>query len=120
MQRSETDLPFPDNGDGYARTARLMSKYGEFAIFRQFKRLNRQNLLYLQAQIIHQEEELEHLVRRDAAHADRKRYASEWWALSHGEGHEGKEQWNKVKNLRATLDRYSNDIPIYVLFAWPL
>jgi len=97
--------------DGYARTANLMAKYDEFAIFRRFKRLNRQNLLYLQAQIIYQEEEIDRLVSRDAAHPDRGRYASDWWALSHGKGQGGKEQWNKVKALRGTLEKYSDRNP---------
>jgi hypothetical protein len=101
-----------DHYDGYARTAHLMAKYPEFAIFRQFKRLNCQNLLYLQAQILYQEEEIDRLARRDAAHPDRERYTSDWWALSHGKGRGGKEQWNKVKALRGTLEKYSNDNPL--------
>lgn len=95
--------------DGYALTAQLMAKYPEFAMLRRFKRLNYQNLLYLQAQILYQQEELERLVRRDANHPDRQPYANDWWALSHGKGQGGKEQWRKVKALRRTLETYSDN-----------
>ncbi|OTA79954.1 hypothetical protein M434DRAFT_86781 [Hypoxylon sp. CO27-5] len=44
--------------EGYAKVAQLMATYEEFAILRRFKRLNYQNLLYLQAQIIHLEDSL--------------------------------------------------------------
>ncbi len=88
-----------------------MAKYPEFAIVRRFNRLNCQNLLYLQAQILHYEQELGQLARRDAAHPDRQRYASDWWALSHGKDEAGKEQWKKVKALRWTLEKYSENKP---------
>lgn len=107
MQHPDAEIPLADKGRGYQRTAQLMAKYDEFAIFRRFKRHNYQNILYLQAQVIHLGEELEQLACRDATHADRKSYGSEWWALSHGMGREGKEQWEKVKALRAALERYS-------------
>jgi hypothetical protein len=84
-----------------------MAKYPEFAILRRFRRLNHQNLLYLQAQIIHTEEDLDKLAARDQAHPERQDYARDWWSLAHGRSSEAKQQWRKVRRMRSLLSRYS-------------
>ncbi|KAI1870311.1 uncharacterized protein JN550_005239 [Neoarthrinium moseri] len=93
--------------EGYAKVAHLMSKYDEFAVLRRFKRLNIQNLLYSQAEIIHLEDSLSRLVKRDAADTEREFYTTDWWTLAHGEGQNGKEQWIMVRKLKKKLNRYN-------------
>ncbi|KAI0120325.1 hypothetical protein F4776DRAFT_249379 [Hypoxylon sp. NC0597] len=93
--------------EGYAKVAQLMATYEEFAILRRFKRLNYQNLLYLQAQIIHLEDSLGRLVDQDATHSKRKEYTEDWWKLSHGKGRAGKAQWRKIRRIRKKLKEYN-------------
>ena len=93
--------------EGYAKVAHLMSKYDEFAVLRRFERLNIQNLLYSQAEIVHLEESLARLVKRDAGDPGKDLYAKDWWSLAHGEGKAGKEQWKLIRKIRKRLDRYS-------------
>jgi hypothetical protein len=93
--------------EGYPKLAQLMSDFDEFAMFRRFRALNYRNLLYLQAEIIHLEEELDALSSRDAGHQDRTFYARDWWSLSQGEGDEDTEQWEKVLEIRRLLENYS-------------
>ncbi|KAI1143084.1 hypothetical protein F5Y05DRAFT_142310 [Hypoxylon sp. FL0543] len=96
--------------EGYAKVAQLMGKYEEFAILRRFKRLNYQNLLYLQAQITHLEDSLGTLVARDSIHSKRKEYAEDWWKLAHGKGRAGKAQWRKVRRIRKKLNEYNETL----------
>lgn len=94
--------------DGYAKVARLMCKYEEFAILKRFKTLNYQNLLYRQAEITYLQEDLEKLTERDATDPARQFYAKDWWVLAHtATKQEGGEQWRKVQQIRKKLDEYS-------------
>lgn len=98
--------------DGYAKVANLMSTYDEFAILRGFKALNLQNLLYLQAEIINLEHDLNKLVHIDAAHPDREFYSKDWWSLAHGECKEGQNQWRQICRIRKKLDQYSEILQV--------
>ena len=82
--------------EGYAKVAHLMSKYDELAVLRRFERLNIQNLLYAQAEIVHLEEGLAKLVARDAEDPEKGDYTKDWCSLAHGEGEVGKEQWELI------------------------
>lgn len=94
---------------GYSKVANFMCQHDEFAILRGFKRLNIQNLLYLQAEITHLEAELVDLEDRDARCSDREYHTSDWWSLTLGEKEEegDLEQWDKVLKLRDKLNQYS-------------
>ncbi|KAH8885606.1 hypothetical protein GQ53DRAFT_828647 [Thozetella sp. PMI_491] len=96
--------------DGYAKVAQLMAKYEEFAILRRFKALNYQNLLYLQAEIIHLSDSLGNMARRDASHPDRLYYAKDWWTLAHGRGRSGRAQWKTVRRIRKKLEKYNDGL----------
>ncbi|KAI3395173.1 hypothetical protein diail_1725, partial [Diaporthe ilicicola] len=97
--------------DGYAKVARLMAKYEEFAILKRFKALNYQNLLYRQAEITYLQEDLEKLAERDAVDPARQYYNKDWWTLAHTETkQEGGEQWRKVQQLRKKLDDYNDQL----------
>lgn len=95
--------------DGYAKVARLMSRYEEFAILKRFKTLNYQDLLYRQAEITYLQEDLEKLADRDSTDQARQSYVKDWWALAHTatEQDEGSEQWRKIQQIRKKLDEYS-------------
>lgn len=91
---------------GYAQLAALMAQQQELAIFRSYRVLGMQNLLYLQAEIAHVQEELQNLVDRDQRHPDRAYYSRDWWSLSQGETEEDTEQWKTVQELQSLLNRY--------------
>ncbi|ORY62310.1 uncharacterized protein BCR38DRAFT_525336 [Pseudomassariella vexata] len=95
--------------EGYARVAHLMSQ-DEFAILRRFKRLNMQNLLYLQAEITHLECELSDLVDRDLRNVEREYYTKDWWSLSQSDEEEDLEQWEKFQELRVKLEAYNESL----------
>ncbi len=89
--------------EGYAKVARLMAAQDEFAIFRGFRALNMQNLLYLQAEITHLEAEFREIAERDATDRNGEDYAFDWWSLSISKGENGREQWEKIQEIRSKL-----------------
>ena len=91
---------------GYAQLAALMAQQQELAIFKTYRTLGIQNLLYLQAEIAHVQEELQNLVERDQIHPDRAYHSRDWWSLSQGETEEDTEQWKTVQELRTLLNKY--------------
>jgi uncharacterized protein DUF6594 len=93
--------------EGYAKVANLMGTHNEFAMFRRFRGLNMQNLLYLQAEITHLEEELRKIVDEDIKHGGRRYHAYDWWSLSQGDSEGDTDQWDTVLELRAKLEKYS-------------
>jgi hypothetical protein len=90
-----------------------MGTHEEFAILRRFKTLNYQNLLYLQAEIIHLEQELEKLVNRDMAHLERGDFTKDWWTLAHANGEQAQQQWKKVLKIRKKLKKYSKSVLLF-------
>jgi hypothetical protein len=93
--------------EGYAKVAQLMGNQEEFAILRRFRVLNMQKLLYQQAEIIHLEDEINQLAKRDSSHGERQFHAKDWWSLSQGGEGEDLEQWYKFLELSGKLEQYS-------------
>lgn len=56
--------------NGYEKLAGLMSKHGEVAAFQRFDFLNMLNILFLQAELVHLEEELKESMKADLESAD--------------------------------------------------
>ncbi|KAK7985822.1 hypothetical protein PG988_003444, partial [Apiospora saccharicola] len=101
--------------EGYGRISQLMGCQDTCAIYRRFRRLNSLNLLYLQAELTHLEEELESIVKRDAADPERRFHAKDWWSLSqHNDEDEddddAAEQWEKVLEIRKKLKQYNDTL----------
>ncbi|KAK7962942.1 uncharacterized protein PG986_003767 [Apiospora aurea] len=102
--------------EGYAKISQLMGCQDTCAMYRRFGRLNSLNLLYLQAELTHLEEELEILAKRDAADPERRFHARDWWSLSQhndddADDEEAAEQWEKVLEIREKLEQYSQQLP---------
>ncbi|CZR51277.1 uncharacterized protein PAC_01152 [Phialocephala subalpina] len=97
--------------EGYAKIATLMSHHSELAIFRRFNKLNLQNLLYLQAELTHLEDELNCLAERDKDDPNRRFHSKDWWSLavsSNEEDESSGEQWEKVLDIREKLKEYND------------
>lgn len=94
--------------EGYAKVAQLMGDHPEFAIFRRFRALNMQDMLYLQAEITHLEADLRKITNDDVKRRGRQNHAYDWWSMAHGMHGEGDtEQWEKVLEIRQKLEKYS-------------
>lgn len=95
---------------GYPQLSSVMTSHPELAISRTFMALNLRNLLYMQAELMHLERELQMIVQEDTQSPEPKRQAlqTDWLSLekSLGEGGEP-DQWAKVLEIRRKLEHYS-------------
>jgi hypothetical protein len=94
--------------------AQLMGSESELGILRRFSKLNMQNLLYLQAELLHLESELEERAVADHSsnHPKKAFYSRDWWSLSNSRDDGEDKQWRKVLEIRAKLNEYSAVQPI--------
>jgi len=96
---------------GYSRLASLMGAHPETAIVRRFGFLNALNLLYLQAELAHLENDLREQAAADAesGHFERSLYSRDWQTLSEsGATEDGNPaQWQLVLRVREKLNEYS-------------
>jgi len=95
--------------EGYAKFARMMGEHPEMAIFRAFRALNTKNLLYLQAELVELERDLEVIADLDGASgsAQKEAYAYSWSALSRSAQEGDGLQLQKVLTIRERLKEYS-------------
>jgi hypothetical protein len=97
--------------DGYPKLAEHMGSAPEISIFRCFEALNRQNLLYLQAELTALERELQNL-EAESATCDtgdpRSKYSRDWeWLNMPDEKSSTNPQWQLFLRIRAILKEYS-------------
>ncbi|CZR67079.1 uncharacterized protein PAC_16978 [Phialocephala subalpina] len=93
--------------EGYPAIAQLMGCHDEFAIVRRFKELNMQDILYLQAEILHLKEELKKIELDDKEHPERVFFSRDWWSLANAQDEEGQKQWAIVLEIRRKLQEYN-------------
>ncbi|PVH77721.1 hypothetical protein DL98DRAFT_636938 [Cadophora sp. DSE1049] len=96
--------------EGYAKVAQLMASQEEFSIVRRFGALNMQKLLYMQAELIHLQSDLDQLSKRDVLHGERQYHSKDWWSLSQGDSDEDVEQWQKFLDISEKLEKYNDAI----------
>lgn len=115
-QQSSLEIPLEVLGEaarqnpveGYPRLACHMGKYTSAQIFRRFSSLNSQNLLYLQAELIHLEQKLRGLEAKDKV-SDKGRQRSfsvDWYWLNESRLEHG-EQIQTTMAVRGKLKEYS-------------
>ena len=94
--------------DGYPRLANLVGQYPGMAIFRRFSRLNAQNLLYMQAELVQMEYELDTIALEDSQCDDPNRQSFQTYVynMKRAQGPDGL-QWQMVRELRQRLKEYS-------------
>lgn len=94
----------------YPRLSEFMSLWPEVAIFRRFGALNAQNLLFLQAEIAHLEQELKIIREREEKWEDERGLLAQrsWFELSQAtEDGEYCPQWVVIQDIRSKLSEYS-------------
>jgi len=103
--------------EGYPAIAQLMGNHDEMAIVRRFKELNMQDILYLQAEIIHLKDELRERELQDKEDPEREHLAKDWWSLAHAEDEEGKYRWSTLLEIRKKLQEYNARVTQQVFFS---
>jgi hypothetical protein len=95
--------------EGYPRLAHHMGQYPDCAIIRRFSSLNSQNLLYLQAELVHLENKLRLLEARDheSQEGHGRDYSKEWYWLRNSISEGNSEQLQTVLDIRGILKEYS-------------
>jgi len=95
--------------DGYPKLACHMGMHPELAIFRRFGDLNAQNLLYLQAELVHLEKKLRAIETADceAQIGHSSSYARDWYWLNNSAFEENNNQILIIQEIRNKLKEYS-------------
>ena len=102
--------------DGYNELARCIGTSPTMAIFRRFLPLNARNLLCMQAELIHLEDDLRIIIEDDRSAEGRTAFESNIAALKGPHHKPGDEiQWEKWLEARRLLKDYSMSIPKYTL-----
>lgn len=93
----------------YTKLASLIGAHPELALFRQFAALNAKNILYMQADLVHLEAELEDIAREDrcSGHREKQSFEASVFDLKYSSGTENDAQWQKVLEIRNKLKEYS-------------
>ncbi|SLM38568.1 hypothetical protein LPUS_08827 [Lasallia pustulata] len=103
-----SDLP---SMGSYNKLSKFMGSWPEVAIFRRFGALNAQNLLFLQAELVRLEDQLQSIREDDAQSADlEKKQSHQSWrslVLAHEQGDASTSQWQKVLEIRDKLKEYN-------------
>jgi hypothetical protein len=90
----------------YPKLSEFMGSWSDVAIFRRFANLNAENLLFLQAELLHLEHALQRL-REDATNSEDEKTQlalRSWWDLK---GDEDNEQLEIILDIRDKLKEYS-------------
>lgn len=109
-------IPLSDLVIGYPKLAGQIGLLPEIAIFRSFSALNAQNLLYLQAELIHLEQQLRKQERADsinAAQGNKATYAVNWFWLYQSKHDGDEDQLKLVQTIRARLKEYNKALLQY-------
>jgi hypothetical protein len=72
----------PSPEGSYYTLAAFMAQYPDTAIFRTFSKLNKRNLLYLQAEIAVLEDQLHDVAEEDREDSSRREYGADWRSLA--------------------------------------
>ncbi|KAI1214349.1 uncharacterized protein F4807DRAFT_455989 [Annulohypoxylon truncatum] len=101
---------------GYSKIALFMQDHPEDAMVRRFAALNLQNILYLQAEVINLQRDLDKLETDNdsSVEEDRRNFALDWYTLAHVHDTPGSDkQWKKWLQLRKALEEYNTAIMQY-------
>lgn len=103
--------PLHSAQNGYDKLASVMGLFPDVAIFRRFATMNVKNILYLQAELMHLEKQLDEAAQADTMSGDinRREYHRAWFALSRAEllPHGNGRQWKIFLQIREVLQQYN-------------
>lgn len=98
----------------YNTLAAVIGAHHELALFRRFATLNAQNILYLQAELVHLESELASLALENSCSKDESpaSFQASLFYLKDSSDGENESQWRKVLETREKLKEYSRFISV--------
>jgi hypothetical protein len=93
----------------YSRLSKLIGTHQDLAIFRKFASLNAKNILYMQAELIHLQAELENIELANGNSGDVQKAAFQvsLFDLKDSSGTKNDLQWRKAMEIRRNLKAYS-------------
>lgn len=93
----------------YDRLADLVGTHRELGLFKRFAKLNAKDILYMQAELIHLEAELERIELENArsGDADKEAFQVSVFDLKESAGTQKDLQWRKALEIREKLKAYS-------------
>jgi hypothetical protein len=92
--------------EGYPQIVHLMDQHEELAILRKFNNMSLQNLLYMQAELMHLEEKYEIISAKGGECPSRPFKSRDWWSLTQPDNEGKTEQWDTVLEIRQALGNY--------------
>jgi len=97
----------------YSRLSKLIGTHQDLAIFRKFASLNAKNILYMQAELIHLQTELENieLANRNSGDVQKAAFQVSLFDLKDSFGTKNDLQWRKAMEIRRNLKAYSPSTP---------
>lgn len=95
--------------EGYRAIAQFLAEEPGIVILNRFSTLNVQNLLYMQSELYHLEDELHEITKEDAASScpTRQNYRYSFKELEHSLSGSEDFQWKKILEIRDKLKLYS-------------
>ncbi|CAG8977261.1 hypothetical protein HYALB_00009358 [Hymenoscyphus albidus] len=96
--------------EGYPALAALQGTYPQLGIYRRFATLNARNLLYLQAELVNLERDLEEYTEKDCRSEDARRRLcnKNWHYLSKKEQGLAGSQWHTMLRIKEKLKEYND------------
>lgn len=93
----------------YSRLSKLIGAHQDLAIFRKFASLNAKNMLYMQAELIHLQAELDNIELANGKSGDVQKAAFQvsLFDLKDSSGTKNDLQWRKAMEIRRNLKAYS-------------
>ncbi|KAL8677813.1 MAG: hypothetical protein Q9186_005793 [Xanthomendoza sp. 1 TL-2023] len=96
----------------YSKLASMMSRHSEAAIFRRFDTLNVKNLLYMQAEIVHLEDQL-HCLEMGDGNPEKALRPFSVYVLKEAVGSGENPQWTKYKEIQEKIYAYNDALLQY-------
>lgn len=95
--------------EGYPKLAALQGTYSQLGIYRRFSTLNARNLLYLQAELVILEADLNQFTKNDCMSEDlnAKHYQKNWYYLSERKNGVANSQYHTMLCVRQKLKEYN-------------
>ena len=102
---------------GFPKLAGFLGLKPEIAIFKRFAKLNAENLLLLQSELMILEHQLNEIVARDlqSQNSEVKYYARSWWNMLRPTRNGNGDQLSKRLEIREKLREYSTNLLIAFL-----
>jgi hypothetical protein len=100
---------------GYEKLGNLIGRYPSLSIYRKFGALASENLLHMQAELLHLEAEIRLIKKQDRQDPEKAGFGTCWSALRGASSNGGADlQWRRSLEIRQKLAEYCSYLPAYL------